>query len=85
MSRDEIRGDRPPKIYNLMNDFIFYSPTKFIFGREAVDAAGGELLQRSFRKALIVYGGASAVKSGVLSRVQTVRTRRRAGDISKRI
>lgn len=53
-----------------MNDFTFYSPTKFIFGREAIDALGGELSQRSFRKALIVYGGASAIKSGVLNRVK---------------
>lgn len=53
-----------------MNDFTFYSPTKFIFGREAIDALGGELSKRSFRKALIVYGGASAVKSGVLKRVK---------------
>lgn len=53
-----------------MNDFTFYSPTKFIFGREAVQSLGGELSKRSFRKALIVYGGASAVKSGVLKRVK---------------
>ena len=53
-----------------MNDFTFYSPTRFIFGREAVDAVGVELSRRSFRKALIVYGGASAVKSGVLNRVK---------------
>jgi alcohol dehydrogenase YqhD (iron-dependent ADH family) len=53
-----------------MNDFTFYSPTKFIFGREAIDAVGAELSQRSFRKALIVYGGASAVRNGVLERVK---------------
>lgn len=53
-----------------MNDFTFYSPTKFIFGREAIDAVGAELSKRAFSKALIVYGGASAVKSGVLSRVK---------------
>lgn len=53
-----------------MNDFTFYSPTKFIFGREAIDAVGAEFSQRSFRKALIVYGGASAVRNGVLERVK---------------
>ena len=53
-----------------MNDFAFYSPTKFIFGREAIDAVGVELSRRSFRKVLVVYGGASAVKSGVLARVK---------------
>ena len=53
-----------------MNDFTFYSPTKFIFGREAIEAVGEELSRRSFRKALIVYGGISAVRSGVLARVK---------------
>ena len=53
-----------------MNDFTFYSPTKFIFGREAIEAVGGELSRHSLRKALIVYGGTSAVRSGVLARVK---------------
>ena len=53
-----------------MNDFTFYSPIKFIFGREAIEAVGEELSRRSFRKALIVYGGISAVRSGVLARVK---------------
>ena len=53
-----------------MNDFTFYSPTKFIFGREAIDAVGIELSQYSFRKALIVYGGASAIRNGALERVK---------------
>lgn len=54
-----------------MKNFIFHSPTKFIFGRGAVSSLGLELSQRSFRKALIVYGGSSAERTGILSRVKS--------------
>ena len=53
-----------------MNDFTFHSPTKFVFGHSAIDAVGGELAARSLRRPLIVYGGGSAVRSGVLARVK---------------
>ena len=53
-----------------MNDFIFHSPTKFIFGRGAADGVGRELISLAKRKALVVYGGASAVKSGLVDRVK---------------
>ena len=53
-----------------MNDFIFHSPTKFVFARGAADAAGAELSARGLRRALIVYGGGSAVRSGLLDRVK---------------
>ncbi|MBO7208064.1 MAG: iron-containing alcohol dehydrogenase, partial [Kiritimatiellae bacterium] len=53
-----------------MNDFIFHSPTKFVFGRGAADGVGFELAALGRRKALIVYGGASAVRSGLMERVK---------------
>jgi alcohol dehydrogenase YqhD (iron-dependent ADH family) len=53
-----------------MNDFIFHSPTKFIFGRGVADGIGSELAALGKRKALIVYGGASAVKSALVGRVR---------------
>ena len=53
-----------------MNDFIFHSPTKFIFGRAAADGIGSELAALGKRKALMVYGGASAVRSGLVGRVR---------------
>ena len=53
-----------------MNDFVFHSPTKFVFARGAADAAGAELAARGLRRALIVYGGGSAVRSGLLNRVK---------------
>ena len=53
-----------------MNDFIFQSPTRFVFGRGATDQVGGELAQAGFQRVMIVYGKGSAVRSGVLDRVK---------------
>lgn len=54
-----------------MNDFIFHSPTKYIFRRGAADDVGKELSSQGSRNILIVYGGSSAVKSGLIDRVKT--------------
>ncbi len=52
-----------------MKNFIFYSPTEFVFDKRAEEKTG-ELLQRyGAKKVLIVYGGGSAVRSGLLQRV----------------
>ena len=53
-----------------MKDFTFYSPTKFVFGRDA-EAQTGELAKQfGATKVLIVYGGGSIVRSGLLARVK---------------
>ena len=40
-----------------MNNFIFYSPTEFVFGRDT-EAQTGVLVQKyGARKIMIVYGG----------------------------
>lgn len=54
-----------------MNDFIFESPTKFVFCRGAADHAGRELSALGLKNALVVYGGGSVVRSGLLERVKT--------------
>lgn len=53
-----------------MNNFMFYSPTMFVFGRDT-ESRTGELV-RKFKgtKALVVYGGGSVVRSGLLDRVR---------------
>ena len=52
-----------------MTDFSFWSPTYFAFGRGA-EARTGELVRRfGGRKALLHYGGKSAVASGLIGRV----------------
>lgn len=53
-----------------MNDFTFYSPTEFVFGRGAAGQAGEKLAARGLRRALVVYGQGSVVRSGTLGRVK---------------
>ena len=53
-----------------MNDFYFCSPTRFAFGRGFVDKTGEQLAAAGFKKVLLVYGGGSVVRSGVLGRVK---------------
>ena len=53
-----------------MENFLFYSPTEFRFGRGVESEAGECVINCGARRALIVYGGGSAVRSGVLSRVE---------------
>lgn len=49
-----------------MNNFIFYSPTEFVFGRDT-EAQTGVLVQKyGARKVMIVYGGGSVIRSGLL-------------------
>lgn len=53
-----------------MNDFVYYSPTKFVFGRDVVDQTGAEMAKAGFGKVLLVYGQGSVVRTGVLDRVK---------------
>ena len=54
-----------------MTDFSFWSPTYFAFGRGA-EGRTGELVRRfGGRKALLHYGGKSAVASGLIGRVKS--------------
>lgn len=53
-----------------MNNFVFYSPTEFVFGKDT-EGQVGELSQKyGARKVMIVYGGGSAQRSGLLDRVK---------------
>ncbi|MBQ3302478.1 MAG: iron-containing alcohol dehydrogenase [Eggerthellaceae bacterium] len=53
-----------------MNDFVFYSPTKFAFGRGYVDRTGEELASAGFKRVLLVFGQGSVIRTGVLDRVK---------------
>lgn len=53
-----------------MLDFTFYSPTEFVFGHDTESKTGALALQYGAKKVLIVYGGGSAVRSGLLDRVK---------------
>ncbi len=52
-----------------MEQFQFYSPTEFVFGKEKENEAGRLVKKWGGSKVLIHYGGESAKKSGLLDRV----------------
>ncbi len=52
-----------------MNEFRYYAPTEVVFGKD-VENKTGETAAKYGKKALLVYGKESVVKSGLLSRVQ---------------
>ena len=53
-----------------MNSFDFYSPTYFVFGRDRENEAGRYVKKFGGSRVMIVYGGQSAKKSGLLDRVK---------------
>ncbi|MBO5892204.1 MAG: iron-containing alcohol dehydrogenase [Oscillospiraceae bacterium] len=54
-----------------MNNFTFYSPTYFVFGKDEENNAGKYVKRFGGRKVLLHYGGGSVVRSGLLDRVKT--------------
>ena len=54
-----------------MNNFTFYSPTYFVFGKEEENNTGKYVKRFGGSKVLIHYGGGSVVRSGLLDRVKT--------------
>ncbi|MBQ8687067.1 MAG: iron-containing alcohol dehydrogenase [Ruminococcus sp.] len=52
-----------------MDNFQFYSPTEFIFGKETEYSCGAYVKKYGGTKVLIHYGGGSAVRSGLIDRV----------------
>ena len=53
-----------------MNNFMFYSPTCFVFGKDAENQAGALVKRFGGTRVLIHYGGGSAVRSGLIDRVE---------------
>lgn len=53
-----------------MNDFTFYSPTEFVFGRGMTDRVGEKLSEKGYQRVLLVYGKGSVIRSGTLDRVK---------------
>ena len=54
-----------------MNNFMFYSPTQFVFGKDEENNVGKYVKRFGGTKVLIHYGGGSVVRSGLLNRVKT--------------
>ena len=53
-----------------MNNFNFYSPTEFVFGRDRENECGKYVRKYGGTKVLIHYGGGSVVRSGLLDKVK---------------
>ena len=52
-----------------MHAFQYYVPTEIVFGAGSVDKLPGLLSKRNISRVLVVYGGSSARKSGLLDRI----------------
>lgn len=52
-----------------MQNFVYNTPTKVVFGKNTVEMTGELVFEQGVKKALVIYGGGSAVKSGLLARV----------------
>lgn len=52
-----------------MNSFDFYSPTNFVFGRDRETEAGAYVKKFGGSRVLVLYGGQSAKRTGLLDRV----------------
>lgn len=53
-----------------MNNFSFYSPTQFVFGKDTESQCGTLVKKYGGSKVLIHYGSGSVVRSGLLDRVK---------------
>ena len=53
-----------------MRDFVFYNPTRIIFGRKAADKIGEAVAAAGIRSALLIYGKGSVRTTGLYDRVR---------------
>ncbi len=54
-----------------MDNFTFYSPTYFVFGKNTENETGQYVKRFGGTKVLIHYGGGSVIRSGLLDRVKS--------------
>lgn len=53
-----------------MQSFTYYSPTKVLFGKGAEAQAAQQIKEFGGSRVMLVYGGGSVVRSGLLQRIQ---------------
>ncbi len=53
-----------------MENFNFYSPTEFVFGKDRENEVGALVKKHGGSRVLVHFGGGSAVRSGLLDRVK---------------
>ena len=54
-----------------MQSFEYHCPTEIVFGREAEKKTAEEIKKYGGSRVFVVYGGGSAVKSGLLARLES--------------
>ena len=67
----ELKVPHEKEIFNSMENFTFYSPTFFAFGKDSESQAGDLIKRFGGSKVLIHFGGKSAKSSGLLDRVES--------------
>ena len=65
------QGDFYVNKLTIMNDFVFCSPTEFVFGKGTEARVGEMVAKHGGNKVMVVYGGGSVVRSGLLGRVES--------------
>ncbi|MDE7198266.1 MAG: iron-containing alcohol dehydrogenase [Lachnospiraceae bacterium] len=55
----------------MVNNFEFFCPTRIVFGKDAETGVGKLIREYGASQVLIIYGGKSAVRSGLLDRVKS--------------
>ena len=58
------------KDWEMYSNFEFYAPTKIVFGKGAEENAGKMVKAFGGTRVLIHYGSQSALRSGLIGRVQ---------------
>ena len=53
-----------------MKDFVYYAPTEIVFGKEAELKAASMIKKYGGSRVFVIYGGQSAVRSGLISRIE---------------
>ena len=53
-----------------MHGFEYFCPTEIIFGRGAEDKVAGKIRKHGGSRVMILYGGGSAVKSGLIPKIE---------------
>lgn len=54
-----------------MQAFVYHIPTRVIFGKGVEDQTAEQVKQAGAKRVFLVYGGGSAVRSGLLDRIRT--------------
>lgn len=56
----------------MANNFEYYSPTRVIFGKGTEQQVGKLIKEYGGNRVLIVYGGKSAIRSGMLEKTKNI-------------